>query len=356
MEIILIILISLILIGLIIALKKISEFSSQKNSLDLNQNQALLMLQNQINDIIKTLDKKLSESTEVIHNRMSETSKITRDIIKEVTLELTKLNEGQKQVSNLADQLKTLEDILKNPKQRGMLGEYLLENTLKNILPPTNYQMQYPFSDGTKVDAVIFYQDKIIPIDSKFSLENYNRLIEARAPEERQKFEDALRNDLKTRIDETSKYIKPGEGTIDYALMYIPSEALYYDLLINKVGSLAQKNLIEYAYEKKVIIVSPTSFGAYLTTIFLGMKQIEFNKSTQEILKNINALAKHLANYEILFEKLGQHLNTALSTYQKTKNEFQKIDKDVYKISGETISAQKLLFADNENKDLEIKE
>jgi DNA recombination protein RmuC len=343
METILIILMVLILIGLAFVGKKVYENSLNKND------SALLLLQNQINDIIKTLDQKLTHSSQVIYEHMNESAKRSLEIIKEVTQELSKLNENQKQVITLTDQLKTLQDILKNPKQRGLLGEYFLENTLKNILPPTSYQMQYPFSDGTKVDAVIFYQDKIIPIDSKFSLENYNRLIEAKTPEERKKYEDALRNDLKTRIDETSKYIKPEENTLDIALMYIPSEALYYDLLINKVGSLVDKNLIEYANEKKVMIVSPTSFGAYLTTIFLAMKQIEFNKSTQQIIKNINSLMKHLANYEILFEKLGQHLNTALSAYQKTKDEFQKIDKDIYKITGETINTQKLLLNNEEN-------
>ncbi|MCX7589943.1 MAG: DNA recombination protein RmuC [Patescibacteria group bacterium] len=331
-NILLIILIILVLILLFLVFKKLYQNQNHQS-----ENQALLLLQNQINDIIKTLDKKLGESTQVIYERMSESSKITKEIIKEVTQELTKLNEGQRQVNNLADQLKILQDILKNPKQRGLLGEYLLENTLKNILPPTSYQMQYPFSDGLTVDAVIFYGDKIIPIDSKFSLENYNRLIEAKTNEEIKKFEDALRNDLKNRIDETSKYIKPEEGTFEFALMYIPSEALYYDLLVNKVGSLGGKNLIEYAYQKKINIVSPTSFQAYLNTILLGLHKIQFNKSTEKIIKNINQLKKHLITYEEFLKKLGNHINITMSTYNKAYDEFQKIDKDIYKITGETI-------------------
>lgn len=342
MENILIILIILILISVIFVLKKI--YQSPKNQND----QAFLLIQNQINDIIKTLDKKLGESAQIIYDRMSESSKITKEIIKEVTQELTKLNEGQKQVNNLADQLKTLQDILKNPKQRGLLGEYLLENTLKNILPPTSYQIQYPFSDGLTVDAVIFYGDKIIPIDSKFSLENYNRLIEAKNNDEIKKFEDALKNDLKNRIDETSKYIKPEEGTLDFALMYIPSEALYYDLLVNKVGSLSGKNLIEYAYEKKVNIVSPTSFQAYLNTILLGLHKIQFNKSAEKIIKNINQLKKHLTTHEEFLKKLGNHINTTVSMYNKTYDEFQKIDKDIYKITGETIENPLLLDKEEE--------
>jgi len=345
MENILIILMILILGGIIFIGKKIYDSSSKKDD------QALLLLQNQINNIIKTLDQKLTQSSQIIYERMNESAKISREIIKDVTQELSKLNESQKQVSNLGDQLKTLQDILKNPKQRGMLGEYFLENTLKNTLPPTSYQMQYPFSDGTKVDAAIFYQDKIIPIDSKFSLENYNRLIEAQSETEKQKFGEALRNDLKTRIDETSKYIKPDEGTLDMALMYIPSEALFYDLLINKVGSITGKNLIEYANEKKVTIVSPTSFQAFLTIILWGIHQVEINKSTQKIIKNIIGLKKHLANYEVFFEKLGNHINTVVSAYNKTKDEFQKIDKDIYKIAGENINNQKLLLEENSNEE-----
>jgi DNA recombination protein RmuC len=311
--------------------------------------EGLLLLQNQINEIVKTLDQKLGESTKVIHSQMSESAQVSRQIIKEVTQELTKLNESQKQFNDLNAQLKVLQDILKNPKQRGILGEYLLENTLKNILPPTIYQMQYPFSDGVKVDAVIFYQDKIIPIDSKFSLENYNRFIEAKTDEERKKFETALYNDLKTRIDETSKYIKPEENTLNMALMYIPSEALYYDLLINKVGSVGGRNLIEYAGEKKVTIVSPTTFQAYLITLMIGLRQIEINKSAEKLRKNITELQKHLTKYEEFLIKLGDNLNKTLNIYNKSYEEFQKIDKDIYKITGAEKNSTPLIESLNDD-------
>jgi len=311
--------------------------------------EGLLLLQNQINEIVKTLDQKLGESTKVIHSQMSESAQVSRQIIKEVTQELTKLNESQKQFNDLNAQLKVLQDILKNPKQRGILGEYLLENTLKNILPPTIYQMQYPFSDGVKVDAVIFYQDKIIPIDSKFSLENYNRFIEAKTDEERKKFENALYNDLKTRIDETSKYIKPEENTLNMALMYIPSEALYYDLLINKVGSVGGRNLIEYAGEKKVTIVSPTTFQAYLITLMIGLRQIEINKSAEKLRKNITELQKHLTKYEEFLIKLGDNLNKTLNIYNKSYEEFQKIDKDIYKITGAEKNSTPLIESLNDD-------
>jgi len=192
---------------------------------------SLLMLQNQINQINNTLDAKLSESSQTIREQFNESQKT----IKEITQELTKVGEGQKQVFDLAKQLDQLQDILKNPKQRGVLGEYYLEVTLKNFLPVGSYQMQYELGkdeNGQKliVDAVIFIKDKIIPIDSKFSLENYNRLIAEKDPIRHKELEKAVYNDLKIRINETSKYIQPKKGTMDFAFMFIPSEALYYDL------------------------------------------------------------------------------------------------------------------------------
>src|SRR3989339_1876637 len=200
-----------------------------KKGKDAGQDQSLLMLQNQINEVSKTLDSRLGDSNKMMQGQLQESARIVRD----VTEKLTKLDETNRQVVNFADQLKNLQDILKNPKQRGVLGEYFLEETLKNVLPPNSYQMQYGFKDGSIVDAVVFVKDKVIPIDSKFSLENYERILNCRDKEKREQLEKAFKQDLKTRIDETSKYVKPGEGTMDFAFMFIPSEAIYYDLLVN---------------------------------------------------------------------------------------------------------------------------
>ena len=180
----------------------------------------LLMLQRQLTEVTRTLDERLSESTRALQSQFGTSTKI----IQEVTERLTKLDETNRQVVGFADQLKNLEDILKNPKQRGILGEYYLETLLKNVFPPGMYQMQYPFKDGNIVDAVIFVKDKIIPIDSKFSLENYNRIREERDPVERERLEKVFKNDLKARIDETAKYVRPEEGTMDFAFMFIPAE------------------------------------------------------------------------------------------------------------------------------------
>ena len=304
-----------------------------------DEGSSLLLLQNQITELNRTLDSKLGELPKVMQHQFGESAKI----IQSVTERLTKLDETNKQVIGFTDQLRNLQDILKNPKQRGILGEYYLETLLKNVLPTGSYQMQYPFKDGTIVDAVVFVKDRIIPIDSKFSLENYNRLVEERNEAEREKLEKLFKADLKNRIDETAKYVKPSEGTMDFAFMFIPHEAIYYDLLVAQVGAMKvnTRDLIEYAFkEKHVIIVSPTSFLAYLQTVLQGLKALQIEETAKDIRKGVEQLGKHLSSYENYMEKLGSHLQTTVNMYGNAYKEFHKIDKDVLKISGYAMASE----------------
>jgi DNA recombination protein RmuC len=292
----------------------------------------LSQLNEKSTELTRVLDTKLGESTKALQEQFGHSAKIVRD----VTERLTKLDETNRQVLNFSDQLKSLQDILKNPKQRGVLGEYYLEETLKNVLPPNSYQMQYKFKDGEIVDAVVFVKEKIIPVDSKFSLENYERILNEPQPEARVELEKLFKIDLKNRIDETAKYVRPQEDTMDFAFMFIPSEAIYYDLLVNKVGAVkvATRDLIEYAFkEKHVIIVSPTSFLAYLQTVLQGLRALKIEESAKEIRKNVEMLAKHLTSYDVYMQKLGQHLGTSVNTYNAAYKEFKKVDKDVMKIA-----------------------
>ena len=295
--------------------------------------QALVLLQHQINDIHRSLGENLTSTHEAIQRQFSESSRI----IQEVTAKLTKLDETNKQIVGFADQLRSLENVLTNPKQRGILGEYYLETLLKNVLPPAAYQMQYRFSDGETVDAVVFVGDRIIPVDSKFSLENYNRIVAEKDPQVRKGFEKQLKQDLKNRIDETSKYIRPNEKTMDFAFMFIPSEGVYYDLLVSQVGTLkaATRDLIEYAFkDRHVIIVSPTSFFAYLQTVLQGLRALQIEKSAQEIRERVELLQKHLVSYDEYMKKLGSNLGTTVNTYNTAYREFRKIDRDVTRITG----------------------
>ncbi|MFH1235426.1 MAG: DNA recombination protein RmuC [Parcubacteria group bacterium] len=289
-------------------------------------------LNEKANEQTRVLDQKLGESTRAIQQQFGQSARIIQD----VTERLTKLDETNRQVVNFADQLQNLQDILKNPKQRGVLGEYFLEETLKNVLPPNSYKMQYKFSDGEIVDAVVFVEEKIIPVDSKFSLENYERVLNERDESARAELEKQFKLDLKNRIDETAKYVRPVENTMDFAFMFIPSEAIYYDLLVNKVGAVQvnTRDLIEYAFkEKHVIIVSPTSFLAYLQTVLQGLRALQIEKSAKEIRKNVEQLGKHIASYDAFMQKLGQHLGTTVNTYNTAYKEFKKVDKDVLRIA-----------------------
>ncbi len=300
---------------------------------------ALVLMQNQLHELTRLLDSKLTESSTNLHRSMQTQSSETNRIIRDVTERLTRLDETNKQVVGFTEQLQSLQDILKNPKQRGILGEYYLETLLKNVLPPGNYQMQYAFKNGEIVDAAVFVKDKVIPIDSKFSLENYNRLVEEKNQAEKDKLEKIFIGDLKNRILETSKYIRPSENTMDFAFMFIPHEAIYYDLLINKIGAVTEdtENLIQRAASKyKVIIVSPTSFLAYLQTVLQGLKAMQIEEQAKDIVKRVEDLGKHIGAYEQYMRSLGSSLGTTVNHYNKAYKELKKVDKDVMRTIGGT--------------------
>jgi len=305
---------------------------------------AMKLLLEQMNQLNRTVDAKIGESSRMMQSSVSTQFSESQKLIREITRELTEVKETGRQVIGFADQLQSLSDILKNPKQRGILGEYYLETLLKNTMPPGSYQMQYGFPDGTIVDAAVFVKDKIIPIDSKFSLENYNRIVEEKNPLEREKYEKLFVADLKNRITETSKYIQPKNGTMDFAFMFIPHEAIYYDLLINKIGIQEEgENLIQRAAGKyKVMIVSPTSFLAYLQTVLQGLRALQIEDTAKDIIKNVSELGKHLKQYEEYHGKLGNALGTTVNHFNAAQKELRKVDKDVLRVTGEAVGVAEL--------------
>ena len=285
-----------------------------------------------------------------LQKQFTESSKI----IAEVTQNLTELKESNKQVMGITDELKVLQNVLSNPKQRGVLGEYYLTQVLENVMPPDRFKLQHRFKDGETVDAVIYLdKQKMLPVDSKFSLENYNRILEEKDPTRKEAIIKLFKSDLKTRIDETAKYIRPSEGTMDFAFMFIPSEAIYYDLLINKVGTAhtSARDLIEYAFrDKKVIIVSPTSFMAYLQTVLQGLRGLQIEEQTKEIQLRVGELGRHLNTYENYMQKLGVSLGTTVNHYNTAHKELKKVDKDVLRIAGTSPGVEPLLL-DRPNSD-----
>jgi DNA recombination protein RmuC len=326
-------------------------------NMNTNMHELTRTVDRKVGDLTRTVDTKINESSKNVQDSMRSQLSESAKLIREVTQGLTKLDETNRQVVSFADQLQNLQDILKNPKHRGILGEYYLETLLKNVLAPGQYQMQYPFKNadgGTEViaDAVVFVKDKIIPIDSKFSLENYNKLSEEKNPAEREKLERVFVNDLKERIKETAKYIRPAEKTMDFAFMFIPHEAIYYDLLVNKIGAgsgtgsgiagsagggESGDNLIQRAASQyKVIIVSPTSFLAYLQTVLQALNAMVIEEKAKDIIKHVSQLGTHLRKYEEYHIKLGTSLSTVVNHYTNSGKEFKKVDKDILRITGET--------------------
>ncbi len=348
MESVLIILLVVILLGLgaviYVVLQKFNELKNA-SAVELMKSD-VTELTRSIAGLQQVMGDKLDRSSVAMQSSMSKQLSESAKLIAEVTQRLTKLDDTNKRVVDVADELKTLQNVLQNPKQRGVFGEFYLQSVLDNVLPVSQYQMQYKFKDGEIADAVIFLdRGQILPVDSKFSLENYNRMIEA-AGEERERLMQKVKVDLKGRIDETSKYIRPSEGTMDFAFMFIPSESLYYDLLINNVGTGgSSRDLIEYAFrDKHVIITSPTSFMAYLQTVLHGLRSLQIEEQAKDIQVRVGKLGQHIAKYDEYMKKLGTSLGTTVNHYNNASKEFVKIDKDVVKIANTEANVEQLLI------------
>lgn len=339
----------LAMLGVILMMYKKLADSTKPKEKDPEENSIFLMFQQQLQDMQKTMDLKISETHKIVgdgqqnlHHTLQTQFAQSSKIITDITEKLTTLDKTNQQVIGFSAQLSDLEKVLKHQKQRGNLGEVGLNLLLENILSPNDFKTQYHFNNGDIVDVAIFTKEGIIPVDAKFSLDNYERLIHEPDGPNRDALEKEFKNDLKKRIDETSKYIKTDEGTLEFAFMYIPSEAIYYDLLVNEVGAVKvnTRNLIDYAFnEKKVVIVSPTTFSAYLQTVLFGLRALKIEEGAKMIRKNVEMLGKHLNAYDDFMKKLGASMSTTVNHYNTAYKELGKIDKDVVRITGATEKA-----------------
>lgn len=321
-------------------------FSQQRKGGGSSSNE-LLLLQNQIASLSEMLESRFENHSKEVRESVHQQLESSQRLIKDITREIVEVKETNKQVFSFTESLQKLEKVLTHQKQRGNLGEEGLRLVLENFLPPTAFSLQYSFKDGAVCDAVIHTKNGVIPVDAKFSLDNYNRALQEEDKEKRAQYEREFKNDLKKRIDETSKYIRESDGTLPFALMYIPAEGIYYDLLIGSVGgvSVNSRDLLEYAHkDKKVIIVSPTTFVAYLHTILQGFRAFQIEERAKEIEKNVEKLGRHLKAYEDYHSKLGNSLGTVINHYNASNKELRKIDKDVYKIAGEAVEIEELLL------------
>ncbi len=348
----LIIVLIVLVVGNIATIYLLWQRTRPTESEDVEDSQGFMLLQNQLENLSRAMESKLGEGTDRMFSSMktqfdqsqrlmSDITKQVSDQLIEVTKGVTETKESTRQVFTIAEQLNNLEKVLKNQKQRGNLGEASLELILGNILPPTAFQMQYEFPGGETVDAIIRTKEGFIPVDAKFPLENYMRLLDEKDDARRGEYEDAFKRDLKKRIDETSKYIRPKDDTLPFAFMYIPAESIYYDLLTGGVGAVNARNLIDYAYnEKKVIIVSPTTFAAYLQSVLYGFKAFKIEEQAKDIAKNVESLSRHLKAYEDYYKKLGSSLSTTVNHYNAAYKELGKVDKDVLRITDESVGIE----------------
>lgn len=321
---------------------------------ELKSSSAVEMMKGDVTELSRTIHmlqqnmgEKMDRSSQAMQTSVQRQLSASSKLVADVTQRLTRLDETNRRVVDVAEELKTLQNVLQNPKQRGVFGEYYLQSVLENVLPPKNFQMQYKFSDGEIVDAAVFLEKGLVlPVDSKFSLENYNRLVAETDKVQKARLLNLVRTDLKNRIDETSKYIRPDENTMEFAFMFIPSESLYYDLLIGDVGvGSSARDLIEYAFrDKKVIIVSPTSFMAYLQTVLQGLRSLQIEEQAKEIQVRVGQLGRHISAFDSFMHKLGNSLGTTVNHYNTAHKELKKIDKDVVKIAEQAPTVEPLLI------------
>lgn len=332
-----------IVVGLILIVIFVLIYFKLNSLTKSNESTALQMLQNQINALASTIDQRLESNSRQISEQflnsynsstklIQEISKENNELVRRLTEKISDINNTNRQIIDFAGKLQEIQNIFKNPKQRGIIGEYFLETILNNVLPETVYKMQYKFPDGNTVDAVIFFDDKIIPIDSKFSVDNYTKMIEETDNSQKNNHKKDFENDIKKRIDETAKYVKIEENTVGIALMFIPSDAIYNEIISLSYTEFTT-NLINYAYSKKVILVSPTSLFAYLQTVLLALNTLKVSKNLDEIVEYLNESTHYLRKFEESINRVGKNINALVNSYNQASIDAQQLSKRIAKIS-----------------------
>jgi DNA recombination protein RmuC len=314
----------------------------------LNKNILLLTEQQravneQLRGITGQVNRQLLDSSGEINKRLDNAARVIGDVQKNIG----ELSEASKQIFEVGKNIATLQEILQPPKLRGGLGEQFLGELLSQVLPAKFFTLQYMFSNGERVDAVVRLGEKLVPIDSKFPLDNFKRIIESKTEEERKACQKIFYRDVKKHIDDiASKYIVPSEGTYDFALLYIPAENVYYETITKDDSFGEDKGILSYALKKRVIPVSPNSFYAYLQVIVLGLKGLQIEKDAQKILVLLSSLKKDLGGFQEDFQLVGKHLNNAVNKFEEAR---RRLDKFNFKL--EQIESQPVLPSTEETID-----
>jgi DNA recombination protein RmuC len=282
----------------------------------------VLKISSQVNERLNQMNQSLQEANKIISQNLGNTTSAFGNVKEQ----LGKLEETNKQIIAISRDISSLQELLRAPKFRGAMGESLLENLLSQVLPKDHYQTQYRFKNGDAVDAIIKLGERLVPVDAKFSLENFQRMIESTDEPIKESFRKKFIQDIKNRINEISaKYILPDENTYDFALMYIPAENVYYEVII-------KEDIFSYSMLKKVIPVSPNTFYAYLQVICLGLKGLKVEENAKLILKSLSSLSIETDKFKEDFNTLGSHLVNANTKYSDAAKRLEKISERLINI------------------------
>ena len=331
-----VILIGILLITVLLCVVVVLQFQTRMKP----QDTALLVMQQQLDALRQQLQETLSTTTSQVNQQLANISQQLQvsagqigsrldnaaKVVGEVRQNLGELSKASQQIFDVGKDIASLQDILKAPKLRGVIGELFLGDLLSQILPTNHYTLQHRFKSGDTVDAVIKLGPSLVPIDSKFPLENFKRVIESRSDDERRSAKRKFDSDVKKHVDSiANKYILPDEGTFPFALMYIPAENVYYEIIIRDENLGEEKSLSAYAITRKVIPVSPNSFYAYLQAIVLGLKGLKIEASAQLIINHLEQLRGDFERFHKDFEIIGTHLNNAKGRYDDADRRLERL-------------------------------
>jgi DNA recombination protein RmuC len=313
---------------------KTRQLESQQNSFT-QQQKLLLDTQNQLGSQLQQMMSLMNQNLNSTQNNIVKQLDNSSRAISEIHSKLGALEKTTKNIEEIGKDISSLQDILQAPKLRGNLGEYLLEELLKQIFPSANYETKYSFKNGTQVDAVIKLGGYIVPVDSKFPLESYQKLVNADNEESKKSFKKEFVTSVRKRIDETARYINPAEGTFDFAMMYIPAENVFYETIINDSFTNKDYELMNYAMEKRVIPVSPNSFYAYLMALIFGLKGLKIEQEAKTILGELSQVQDRFGKFFTDYSLVGKHLSSAINKYNDSTKGAEKLNEQVGRITGQ---------------------
>ena len=316
---------------------KTKQIESQNASLT-RQQQLFVETQNQLNTQLNQMTQMMGQNLKNTQTHITTQLDSSNRIIGDIRTKLGVLETTAKNIQDIGQNISSLQNILQAPKLRGNLGEFLLEELLKQMFPAANYKMKHSFKNGAQVDAVIKLEDRIVPIDSKFPLESFQRLISADTEENKRAHKKEFFTSVKKRIDEIAeKYINPAENTFDFALMYIPAENVFYETIINDSLSNKDYELLNYAMERHVIPVSPNSFYAYLMAIVYGLKGFKIEQQAKTILGELSLVQEKFGKFITDYTLVGKHLSNAIGKYNDSEKDAEKLNDQINRITGKKV-------------------